>query len=152
MRILFDTNVILDVLLDRVPFSDVAMELLEAVENGLIAGYVCATTITTIHYLASKAISPERAQAEIEKLLSLFEVAPVNRAVIEMALRNDVGDFEDAILCESAYHVQANGVVTRNTRDFRQANVTVYSPEELLGVLQLQNEHGENGCENGDRS
>jgi len=138
LRILFDTNVVLDVLLDREPFADVATKLFEKVENGALAGYICATTVTTIHYLVSKALGGERSQVEIEKLLSLFEIAPVNRAVIEMALKNKIADFEDAILCESARHVEANGIVTRNVRDFRKSDLTVYDPTELAEILQLQ--------------
>ena len=74
MRILFDTNVILDVLLDREPFSDAATQLLENVENGSLVGYLSATTITTIHYLAAKSIGKEKAQIEISKLLSTIEI------------------------------------------------------------------------------
>ena len=137
MRILFDTNIILDVLMDRKPHSDAATKLFDSVETGSIAGYICATTVTTIHYLASKAIGKDRAKLELEKLLSLFEVAPVNRAVIEMALRNRMADFEDAVLCEAARHVQVNGIVTRNVRDFKKANINTYNPQELLEVVRL---------------
>lgn len=139
MRILFDTNVVLDVLLDRGPFADVATELFEKVEHGILTGYICATTVTTIHYIASKAIGPEKAQSEIEKLISLFEIAPVNRAVIEMAFKSKVTGFEDAILCESARHIEATGIVTRNVSDFRQADMTIYSPVELAEILRSRN-------------
>ena len=67
MRILFDTNVILDVLLDREPFSTTAAKLFSKVETGEITGYVCATTITTIHYLARKVIGTGSAMEEINK-------------------------------------------------------------------------------------
>lgn len=58
MKTLFDTNVILDVLLDREPFSDDASLLLSKVENSEIIGFICAITVTTIHYLATKALVP----------------------------------------------------------------------------------------------
>lgn len=63
MKVLFDTNVILYLLLDREPFSDAASYLLSKVERSEIIGYVCATTITTIHYLATKALGAEAASA-----------------------------------------------------------------------------------------
>lgn len=136
MRILVDTNVILDVLLDREPFSNVATQLLEKVENGILVGYLSATTITTIYYLTAKSIGREKAQIEISKLLSLFEVAPINRTVIEMAIRSKVSDFEDAVLCEAARHVGADGIVTRNIKDFKQADVNIYSPAELIKLKE----------------
>jgi len=139
LRILFDTNVILDVMLDREPFADAASALLEQVENGVIAGYLSATTITTIHYLASKAIGEEKAQTEIEKLFSLFEVAPINRAVLEAALKSRMADFEDAVLSEAAKAVGVDGIVTRNIKDFKRAGISIYNPIELLDATRLQN-------------
>ena len=61
MKTLFDTNVILDVLLDREPFSDEASFLLSKVERAEIVGFICATTVTTIYYIASKALGPKAA-------------------------------------------------------------------------------------------
>ena len=132
MRILFDTNVILDVLLDRKPFSNVATELLEKVESGVLVGYISATTVTTIHYLAAKSVGPEKSRIEIAKLISLFEIAPINRAVIEMAIKSRVADFEDAVLCEAARHVGIDGIVTRNVKDFKQSDLKIYDPVELV--------------------
>ncbi len=86
MKILFDTNVILDVLLDREPFSEDASCLLSKVERSEIIGFLCATTLTTIHYLISKSLGPKEAIEHIQALLSLFEVAPVNRLVLANAL------------------------------------------------------------------
>ena len=93
MKTLFDTNVILDVLLDREPFSDDASFLLSKVENSEIIGYICATTITTIHYLAAKVLGAQAASGHIRSLLSLFVIAPVNRVVLENALSSKFEDF-----------------------------------------------------------
>ena len=92
MRILFDTNVILDLLLDREPFSFAAAELFLLVEAGEITGYVCATSVTTIHYLARKVIGDRTAVEEINKLMKLFEIAPVNRAVLDAAIASGFND------------------------------------------------------------
>lgn len=132
MRILFDTNVILDVLLDREPFSTTAAQLFSKVEAGELSGYICATTVTTLHYLTRKTVGTERAQKEIKKLLNLFEVAPVNRSVLEGALKARFADFEDAVIHEAAVQVEVQGIVTRNIADFKGANILLYSPEELL--------------------
>lgn len=132
MKVLFDTNVILDVLLDRQPFSDDASFLLSTVEAGDMAGYLCATTITTIHYLASKAISAKAAQQAITSLLNLFEIAPVTRAVLDDALKAGFADFEDAVLYQAACHAGVDGIVTRNQQDFNKAALALYSPGELV--------------------
>ncbi len=73
MKILFDTNVILDVLLDREPFAEDAAYLLSKVERSEIIGFLCATTITTIHYLITKSNGSKEAIQHIQALLSLFE-------------------------------------------------------------------------------
>jgi predicted nucleic acid-binding protein len=138
LRILFDTNVILDVMLNRAPFSDAASALLEQVEEGVISGYLSATTITTIHYLAAKAIGKERAKTEIEKLFALFEVAPINRVVLESALKSKVPDFEDAVLSETAKAIGMDGIATRNARDFKNAGIRIYDPTELVDATRLQ--------------
>ena len=139
MRILFDTNVILDVLLDREPFSSTAAKLFSEVEAGNIAGYVCATTITTLHYLATKVIGAATAKAEINKLTMLFEVAPVNRAVLEAALLSGFKDFEDAVVHSAALYQGVHGIVTRDFNGFKKSKINVYSPEELLLMLKSKN-------------
>ena len=138
MKILFDTNIVLDVLMDRLPYSEAAVELFSKVEDGTIIGYLCGTTITTVFYLTAKTIGAARAQEEIKKLLSLFEVAPVNRHVLEAALVLDFNDFEDAVIHEAACHVGADVIVTRNQRDFLKSKITVYSSEEMAKILNPQ--------------
>jgi predicted nucleic acid-binding protein len=139
LKVLFDTNIVLDVLMDRMPFSDTAVELFSRVEDGAIIGYLCSNTITTVYYLASKTLGASRAQEEIRKLLSLFEVAPVNRLVLEAALVADFNDFEDAVIHEAACHVGADAIVTRNPKDFKKSRIPIYSSEEIARILTAQN-------------
>lgn len=135
MKVLFDTNIVLDVLMDRAPHADAAVELFSKVENGSIIGYLGATTITTIYYLIAKAIGPAQADSEIRKLLTMFEVAPVNRAVLESALAVGFSDFEDAVIAEAAVHAGADTIVTRNRKDFKPARIPVYSSTDLAKIL-----------------
>lgn len=129
---------VLGVLLDREPFSTVAAHLFSKAEIGELSGYVCATTITTIYYLARKVIGAARAQEETRKLLVLFGIAPVNRVVLEEALASRITDFEDAVICQAALHVGAQGIVTRDIDDFKGAGIPLYSPEELAEVLGVR--------------
>lgn len=142
MKILFDTNIVLDVLMDRVPFSDAAVALFAKVEQGSVVGCLCATTVTTVHYLAAKTIGTKPAQEEIRKLLNLFEVAPVNRSVLESALADNFRDFEDAVVHEAACHAGADAIVTRNQKDFSTSILPVYNSEELAKILSQKTEPG----------
>ena len=141
MKILFDTNVILDVLLDREPFSSIAAKLFSKVETGEITGYVCATTITTLHYLTRKVVGDELALKEINKLMLLFEIAPVNRAVLDAALKSGFKDFEDAVVHESGVYKETQGLVTRDSAGFKKSKINVYSSEELLLMLESKTDH-----------
>jgi predicted nucleic acid-binding protein len=142
MKTLFDTNVILDVLLDREPFSNNASLLLSKVEQSEIIGFICATTITTIHYLATKALGPQAASKHIQTLLSLFVIAPVNRVVLENAAASNFSDFEDAVLHEAACHAGAKYIVTRNIDDFKNSKLPVFDPKEFISALESLKNNG----------
>ena len=137
MNMLFDTNVVLDVLLDREPFASDAAVLLSKVEQGGISGFLGATTVTTIHYLIAKALGPREADRHIQSLLSLFSIAPVNRVVLEQALAASFTDFEDAVLHAAACQAGVQSIVTRNVRDFSKAALPVFTPAELISALSV---------------
>ena len=134
MRVLFDTNVVLDVLLDREPHAEVATRLLSLVDLGRIDGVVCATTVTTIHYLASRAIGHKAATRHVRELLELFDVAPVDGHVLRSALGAAFADHEAAVLHEAARASGASAIVTRNGKDFMGASLAVLDPAELLAA------------------
>ncbi len=142
MKTLFDTNVILDVLLDREPFSHNASLLLSKVEQSEITGFICATTLTTIHYLASKALEAQAASHHIKALLSLFVIAPVNRVVLENAVAAKFKDFEDAVLHEAACHAGAKYIVTRNVADFKNSRLPVFEPNEFISAIESLKNNG----------
>lgn len=135
MRVLFDTNVVLDVLLARTPHAEVAARLFNLVDRGVMEGLLCATTVTTIHYLATRAAGRDRAREHVGTLLSLFEVAQVDREVLGGALRLDFADYEDAVLHEAARVADAGAIVTRNGRDFEGATIPVFDPDRLLAAV-----------------
>jgi len=121
--------------LDRRPFSTPAAQLFSKVESEEVSGYLCATTVTTVHYLACKAVGVKKALTGIKQLLTLFSVASVNRAILEAALTSRFKDYEDAVFHEAALQAMTNGIVTCNTGDFKFAKIPVYLPEELLQIL-----------------
>ncbi len=136
MKVLVDTNVILDVLLKRHPFGESALRIFALVETGEIAGYLCGTTVTTIYYIVRKNLGVDVARKCLSSLLKLFEIAPVNRPVLLDALTLDFGDFEDAVLHESARAISADGIITRDIADFKHAVLPVFGPDEIDAMLQ----------------
>jgi predicted nucleic acid-binding protein len=136
VRALFDTNVILDVLLAHPPHVAPATALLDRVAAKTLDGLLGATTLTTIHYLATKAIGSRATQGHVRTLLGLFEVAPVTRAVLTDALELELPDYEDAVLHEAARHARAEAIVTRDPKGFAKARLKVYAPDELLRFLE----------------
>jgi predicted nucleic acid-binding protein len=136
MRVLFDVDVVLDLLLDRVPFSKDAAVLLSMAEGGQLTGHICATAVTALYYIAQKAIGERRARAELRKLLSFLEPLAVNRAVLESALNSQFRDFEDAVSHEAARLAGVHCIVTRNVRDFRASRIPAYSPSEFIRNLK----------------
>ena len=136
MRVLVDTNVVLDVLLDRKPFSQAAARVFALVEESRIEGFLCATTVTTIDYLLGQALAPDKAHAALKRLLDLFEIAPVNRPVLEQALGSNISDFEDAVLEQSARLVLVDAIATRNLTDFQKSSVPAFDPPALLSAVE----------------
>ncbi|QPK62902.1 PIN domain-containing protein [Methylomonas sp. LL1] len=137
MKILFDTNIILDVLLDRQPHSIAAIELMSSVENKIIDGVLCATTITTIDYLVTKSKGKAASKNAISCLLDLFAVSEVNTVTLRSAINSEFSDFEDAVLYYSGEVFGVDAFVTRNTNDFKLAKLPIYSPIELLGKIHF---------------
>ena len=127
-----DTNVVLDVLLGREPFVKPAVEVFCLVEESRIDAYLCATTITTIEYVLTQSLPATKARDALRKLISLFEIATVNRPVIERALVSTIRDFEDAVLVEAGRMAGVDSVVTRNTKDFIGSALRVFEPNEFL--------------------
>jgi predicted nucleic acid-binding protein len=137
MKALFDTNVVLDVLLDRRPFSAPATHLFAKLEMAQLGGLLGATTLTTVHYVIAKARGRETASSAVRRLLQLFEIAVVDRQVLELAAGSSFEDFEDAVLHEAGRLGGADFLVTRDPTDFSRASLPVLSPEELLATLEV---------------
>lgn len=138
MRVLVDTHIVLDVLLDRRPFAGAATEIFALVEESRIEGLLCATTITTVDYLLCQALPRETARGALQRLLDLFEIAPVNRPVLEQALRSRITDFEDAVLEQAGRLAAADAITTRNVSDFAKSPITVFEPGELIAAVKAR--------------
>jgi len=132
LRVLVDTNVVLDVLLEREPFVQEAVDVFRLIEKSQIKAFLCATTVTTIDYLLCQSVSVAEARDVLRKLISLFEIATVNRPVIERALVSKITDFEDAVLDEAGQMAGLDCIITRDTKDLAKSILPVFDPAEFL--------------------
>jgi predicted nucleic acid-binding protein len=132
MRVLFDTNILLDALLARKPFVANAAFLLDAVESERIKGFISATTVTDVHYLVRRQTkSNETAIAAVTQLLMLMEICAVNREALERAIALKLVDFEDAVQIACAMELCLDAIVTRDFDGFTGSPISVLSPEDL---------------------
>ena len=134
-RVLLDVNVILDVLLDRHPHAEAASAVWSAVETGRVAGFLSANAVTTIHYLNARTVGARMAGATTTALLSVFDVAGVDEAVLRSAATLGWSDFEDAVTAAAAVRARCEAIVTRNPGDFAKAAIRVLSPVEAAAAL-----------------
>ena len=134
--VLFDLNIILDVLQERKDFYDFSARLLAYAETGVIQGWLAAHSVTTLFYLIAKDKSPEQARVTLTSLLQFLRIAPVDQNTIEQALNLPYRDFEDAVQMMAALQVHADYLLTRNVRDYQPAPMEVVQPAQLLAILK----------------
>jgi len=135
MRILIDTNVILDFVLNRAPFADDAATLFQHIERQALFAVVSASAVTDIFYLLQK--EKVDAVAFLKDFLSAVDVMGVDKAIIMYALYSGWTDFEDAVQAQVAIENSIDAVITRNTKDYRRLKeIQVLTPTELLQKIQ----------------
>jgi len=130
MRVLFDTNVVLDVLLGRQPWLADASPVWQAADDGRLTAFVTATTLTDIFYVARRLFDLTRARQAVEVCLEAFEVVPVDRGALERAQQLRGSDFEDNVQMACAEAGKLDAIVTRDLVSFAASPVPVWSPAE----------------------
>jgi len=136
MNVLIDTNVIIDVLLRRVPFFEDSARIIFLSERGELHGFVSASAITDIFYITKKELKNKNAATElIMNLLQTISVATVSEDNIYEALKLQWDDFEDSIQFVVGKNILADYIVTRNTKDFTDSTINVLNPEEFLNKI-----------------
>jgi predicted nucleic acid-binding protein len=134
-RVLFDINVILDVLLDRKPYADASAAAWAAIEIGIAEGLLAAHAVTTIHYLVRKELGATKAKRIMSAMLRIFGVAAIDGAVIQEALQLSFSDFEDAVTATAARFAGCECIVTRDPKGFRGSPVRSLTPEAVTPLL-----------------
>jgi len=137
-RILFDTNVVLDVLLDRQPYVEASAAAWAAAETGVSEGLLAAHAVTTIHYLLRKEVGSVKARRILSAILRVFGVAAVDHKVVQEALQLTLSDFEDAVTAAAARLAGCECIVTRDPKGFRGSPVRSLTPEAIIPLLSGQ--------------
>lgn len=135
MKILLDTNVVLDLLLAREPFVDMAREIFNLIENNELEGFLCATSVTTLHYLIGRSSNKNEADSIVRDLLTLFSVSAVNHKVLSEASVNNGKDYEDSVIYTSAYLNNIDIIISRDKSGFSESKVSTLTPQEFLAFF-----------------
>jgi len=136
-KILIDTDVVLNVLLREEPFFETSSKVFARLERGVFHGFVTATTMTNIYYIAQKRVGPKAARMCIRTLFETrgLKFLSVDEQVLRDAEASRMTDFEDAVQATAAVVAEVDWIVTRNIRDFRHPPIPAVRPEEFLEKL-----------------
>lgn len=139
MRILIDTNVLLDVLIGRQPYFEDADRILELCADRKIHGYMAAHSIPNMFYILRKDMSEDNRREVLLNLCEILTVEGVDSPKIIAALENDdFHDLEDCLQEQCAVSVNADYIVTRNIKDFVNASIPAVLPEQFLKRMDIK--------------
>lgn len=138
MRILIDTNVFMDYIADRKPFSETAYQIIELCTNKKVEGCIAAHTISNLFYILRRDLSIEERRDVLQGLCKIFQVIGIDSAKLEEALKNDsFTDFEDCLQMECAKDFGAKFIVTRNIKDYVCSSIKAIEPTEFLHQINI---------------
>ena len=137
MNVLLDTNVILDVLLKREPFFEKSALVLLLSEKKIIDGYVSASSITDIFFLTNATYKDKQKSMELLKnLLKTIDIASVTKEEIYRAVNLNWSDFEDSVQYSAGENIQADYIVTRDTKGYIDSAITIVTPADFLNIIE----------------
>ena len=133
MRLMIDTNIVLDVLLKREDFFEQSKAILDLCEKRKVQGFVTASAVTDIFCLTKKALgSLDDTYRVINSLLNIVKVLTVTNDDVINAFQQKAKDFEDCLMATCAKSNKCDCIITRKKKDFLAFEMTLYSPEEFL--------------------
>lgn len=132
MRILLDTNVILDLFLDRAPFADAAATLWSAHEREQLSAYVSAITPVNLFYIARKLRGEKAARQAIVELLATLNICTIDQGALNSALLLRFRDYEDAVQHAAASSAGLEAIITRNVKDYSATSLPIFTPDDFI--------------------
>ena len=140
MRVLVDTNIVLDYLLEREPYAESAKKIVVACKQKKVIGCIAAHTVSNMFFILRKTYSVEDRRTILKDICKLFDVEEIDRLKIIQALDNsDFKDFEDCLQMQCAKSFRADYILTRNLADYRDSEIACISPEEFCEKYLDQN-------------
>lgn len=134
--VLLDSDIILDFLFDRKPYSPAAFQIISLCENQKLKGYITPAIISNLYYIFRKQASHKIVIERLKQLLTIIDVLYMDKQTILSALYSDFKDFEDALQNFSAENSdEVKIIITRNGRDFKKSKLAILTPEMYLGTL-----------------
>lgn len=132
-KLFIDTNIIVDLIADRKPFSKYAIQLFQKAELKEIELYTSSHSIATTHYLLKKYLEEKDLRTVLYGLFEYLHVIAVDEAILKKGLRSSHKDFEDSIQVHCASTIEKiDCIVTRNTKDFKSSEIPAYNPDEIM--------------------
>lgn len=135
MVLLIDTNIVLDVLLNRPEFVADSAMIWKLCETEQAKGYISTLSYANMMYIMRKQLTPDQIEDVFRKLNLIFEFADFSPTVLERAVNMKWKDFEDAVQSATAEFVHADYIITRNIKDFTKSKVMAFTPSELLARI-----------------
>lgn len=136
MKVLADSNVILDVLLDRAPHVQESQRIWTAFEGRVSLGYLSAHCVTTVYYMLARRSGRALADELVADLLSMCSIAPVDGEVLKQASMWRWPDFEDAVTASAALQAGCDLIVTRDTAGFSRSPIKAMTPHAALAAMK----------------
>ena len=135
-KVFVDTNILVDLIADRKPFSKFAIQLFLKAEERKVKLYASSHSISTTHYLLKKYIDEKDLREVLFNILDYLNIVAIDLDVLKKGLKSKHKDFEDALQIISACSVEKiDSIVTRNIKDFKESEIRVLSPDELIKYL-----------------
>jgi predicted nucleic acid-binding protein len=132
MKVFLDTNILLDVGTNRIPFLEGSRTILAMAESNLFSGFASSISIATSYYFLRKNEGNIRARLFLSGLLNYIEVLPIDHVMTLEALKFDFSDFEDALQYGAALRNRCDCIITRDTGHYKNSKLDVYTPDEFL--------------------
>jgi predicted nucleic acid-binding protein len=138
-KLFIDSDVVIDFFTDREPHANPASELFELNEQGTIKLYLSALSINNVYYIVRKFLGHKKTLEVIETLTEMTEIIGTTKAELVEALNSNFSDFEDSVQHASALNIKGiDAIITRNTKDYRNASIAVMTPLNFLKLLEKE--------------
>ena len=131
-RLFIDTNIMLDLLGERIPFYDSIAKIATLADNGQVTLIVSALSYSTVSYFLTKFENSEIAKTKLRKFKVISKICDLDELIIEKGLNSNFSDFEDSLQYFSALKSNCSIIITRNGKDFKESKIPVMTAEEYL--------------------